>query len=78
MSYGTFASGNTMTSISMFHLLHKQGQVIPVLFYLDNQSNWLHRQAGEKGNGMGEEKKERLRVFFMDHNTVEKMYLPII
>lgn len=59
MSYGTFASGNTMTSISVFHLLHKQGQVIPACFYLGNQSNWLHRQAWEKGNGRGEEKKEK-------------------
>lgn len=50
MSYGTFASGNTMSSISMFHLLHKQGQVIPAGFYLGNQSNWLHsRGAGEAG-----------------------------
>lgn len=49
MSYGTFASGNTMSSISMFHLLHKQGQVIPAGFYLGNQSNWLHSKRAEKG-----------------------------
>lgn len=54
MSYGTFASGNTMSSISMFHLLHKQGQVIPAGFYLGNQSNWLHSQRTGKG---GREKR---------------------
>lgn len=49
MSYGIFASGNTMSSISMSHLLHKQGRVIPAGFYLGNQSNWLHSQAtGER------------------------------
>lgn len=52
MSYGTFASGNTMSSISMFHLLHKQGQAIPAGFYLGNQSNWLHSQ------GTGERERE--------------------
>lgn len=76
MSYGTFASGNTMSSISMFHLLHKQGQVIPAGFYLGNQSNWLHSQGtGErrerKRNGTWERKASS--VFFMDHNTVEKL-----
>lgn len=77
MSYGTFASGNTMSSISMFHLLHKQGQVIPAGFYLSNQSNWLHSQGtGErresKKRGGTQERKAR-RVFFMDHNIVEKL-----
>lgn len=75
MSYGTFASGNTMSSISMFHLLHKQGQVIPASFYLGNQSNWLHSQGtGERRESeTREHEKERLVVFFMDHNTVEKL-----
>lgn len=78
MSYGTFASGNTMSSISMFHLLHKQGQVIPAGFYLANQSNWLHsrgtggRREREREREQ-EREKERLVVFFMDHNTVEKL-----
>lgn len=66
MSYGTFASGNTMSSISMFHLLHKQGQVIPAGFYLGNQSNWLHSREQEEG-GREEERereKETLVVFF--------------
>lgn len=79
MSYGTFASGNTMSSISMFHLLHKQGQVIPASFYLGNQSNWLHTQGtGERRERESETRgheKERLPVFFMDHNTVEKLKL---
>lgn len=67
MSYGTFASGNTMSSISMFHLLHKQGQVIPAVFYLGNQSNWLHRQGtGGKGRRAKrrEDEKESFVVFF--------------
>lgn len=38
MSYGTFALGNAMSSISAFHLLHKQGWVISFLSYLHNQS----------------------------------------
>lgn len=42
MSYGTFALGNTMSSIIMLHLLPNQGQVISASFYLHNQSNWLH------------------------------------
>lgn len=58
MSYGTFASGNTMSSISMFHLLHKQGQVIPDGFYLGNQSNWLHSQGT---GGRRESKKKGAR-----------------
>lgn len=65
MSYGTFASGNTMSSISMFHLLHKQGQVIPAGFYLGNQSNSLHSQrTGKEGRKKGEHKKEWLVLFF--------------
>lgn len=56
MSYGTFASGNTMSSISMFHLLHKQGQVIPAGFYLGNQSNWLHSQGAGERRESGEKK----------------------
>jgi len=52
MSYGTFASGNAISSISMFHLLHKQGQVISASSYHCNQSNWLHRQRRKrKGSG---------------------------
>lgn len=76
MSYGTFASGNTMSSISMFHLLHKQGQVIPAGFYLGNQSNWLHSQGTggrRESKKKREHEKERQVVFFMDHNTVEKL-----
>lgn len=66
MSYGTFASGNTMSSISMFHLLHKQGRVIPASFYLGNQSNWLLSQGtGERReSGTREHEKDRLLVVF--------------
>lgn len=52
MSYGTFASGNAISSISMFHLPHKQGQVILASSYHCNQSNWLPRQR-RKGKGSG-------------------------
>lgn len=64
MSYGTFASGNAISSISMFHLPHKQGQVILARSYRRNQSNWLPRQR---------RKGKRLRVISMDHNTAEKI-----
>lgn len=64
MSYGTFASGNTMSSISVFHLLHKQGQVIPAGFYLGNQSNWLHSQAtGERRESKIREKANSFLFF---------------
>ena len=63
MSYGTFASGNTMSSISMFHLLHKQGQVIPAGFYLGNQSNWLHSEGTGKERRV---KKGNTRVKGLD------------
>lgn len=49
MSYGIFALGNTMSSINVFHLLHKQGQVIPASFYLHNQSNCLRCWEREQG-----------------------------
>lgn len=58
MSYGTFASGNTMSSISMFHLLHKQGQVIPTGFYLGNQSI-LAAQWGSNGKERKKKKQEK-------------------
>lgn len=66
MSYGTFASGNTMSSISMFHLLHKQGQVIPAGFYLGNQSNCYtaREKAKEERAQKRKHEKERLVVFF--------------
>lgn len=65
MSYGTFASGNTMSSISMFHLLHKQGQVIPAGFYLGNQSNCCTAREKSKEERAQKRKheKERLAVF---------------
>lgn len=74
MSYGTFASGNTMSSISMFHLLHKQGQVIPAGFYLGNQTNWLRSQGtGERRESKKREhEKERLVVFFYGSQHGEK------
>lgn len=49
MSYGIFPLGNTMSSINVFHLLHKQGQVIPASLYLHNKSNWLHCRQREQG-----------------------------
>lgn len=62
MSYGTFASGNTMSSISMFHLLHKQGQVIPAGFYLAIKAiGCTARRRGERGRA--ERKKGGLHVF---------------
>lgn len=62
MSYGTFASGNTMSSISMFHLLHKQGQVIPAGFYLAIKAiGCTARRRGEGGRAKG--KKGGLHVF---------------
>lgn len=57
MSYGIFALGNTMSSINVFHLLHKQGQVIPASFYLHNQSNWLCCREREQG----EQKRQNIR-----------------
>lgn len=67
MSYGTFALGNAMSSISAFHLLHKQGRVISFLSYLGNQS-------GRLGTGSTDTPMEMPAVFFMDHNTLEKIH----
>lgn len=48
MSYGTSALGNVISSISMFHLLRKQGQVILATANRCNQSNWLPPRARKK------------------------------
>lgn len=64
MSYGIFALGNTMSSINVFHLLHKQGQVIPASFYLHNQSNWLcWKESRESKRGRTYERT--VRIFFL-------------
>lgn len=64
MSYGIFALGNTMSSINVFHLLHKQEQVIPASFNLHNQSNWLHCQERELGEQKAAEHvKDQLNFF---------------
>lgn len=81
MSYGTFASGNTMSSISMFHLLHKQGQVIPDGFYLGNQSNWLHSQGtGERRESKKKGTRERKAsgVFYGSQHSGETKMMSII
>lgn len=63
MSYGTCASGNAMSSISMFHLPHKQGQVISACSYQCNQSNWFYRQT---------RKRKGLRMIFLCISKVKK------
>lgn len=82
MSYGTFASGNTMSSISMFHLLHKQGQVIPASFYLGNQSNWLHSQGtGERRErewNKGTRERKAASVFYGSQHSGKAKIMSII
>lgn len=69
MSYGIFALGNTMSSINVFHLLHKQGQVIPASFYLHNQSNWLCCREREQGEQKRQNIRKKSQWFFFFYGS---------